>query len=337
MTTLAILAAALMQDATGNDRFVGGYYYPWYYKERWTNEPVAGTPRLGFYSSDDRAVAAQHVKWAKEAGLDFFLVSSLGAEGREGKNFANVVLPEIQRADFKFAVLYETPLALGLPAGKPIDLQAKNSDGTTAGDLFVKHFDHLTDEYFKHGSCLRRNNKAVAVVYLVRDMVNADTALRTVRQQAAMKGVDLFLVADVVYWTDPETLDWAFLRRHFQAVTAYNMHFRQKFLEATAAQFAAANRAAKKHSLRLIPNAMPGYDDTPLRGEGRPTLHRRRGEFYRDSWKVAAKFVDREQPLLFVTSFNEWHEGTELEPSEEYGDRYLKLTKELSDELRRRP
>lgn len=313
---------------------IGAYYYPWYYKERWTNEPVADTPKLGWYSSDDRKAAAQHVRWAKEADLDFFLVSWLTAEGREGKNFANAVLPEIQRADFKFAMLYETPLALGTPAGKPIDLNAADSKGAKAGDRFVEHFDHLADAYFKHPNYLKRQGKAVAVVYLVRDMTNADIYLTSVRERAARKGIDLFLVADVVYWAKPESLDWPFLKKHFQAVTAYNMHFRPKFLESVGTQFAESDRVARTHGLRLVPNAMPGYDDTPLRGEGRPTLHRRRGGFYRDSWKLASRFVDADQPLLLVTSFNEWHEGTELEPSEEYGDLYLRLTKEMARELR---
>jgi hypothetical protein len=313
---------------------VGAYYYPWYYKERWANEPVADTPKLGWYSSDDRNVAAQHVKWAKEARLDFFLVSWLTAEGREGKNFANAVLPELEKANFQFAMLYETPLALGTPAGKPIDLHVVDAKGSKAGDRFVQHFDHLADNYFKHPGCLKRDGKAVAVIYLVRDMTNADVYLTSVRERAAKKGIDLFLIADVVYWAKPESLDWPFLKKHFQAVTAYNMHFRPKFLESVGVQFAESDRVARSRGLRFVPNAMPGYDDTPLRGEGRATLHRRRGDFYRDSWKIASKFVDREQPFLFVTSFNEWHEGTEIEPSEEYGNRYLKLTRELAGELK---
>src|SRR5688572_1581598 len=70
------------QQRTG---LFGAYYYPWYYAERWTNEPVADTPRLGFYSSDDVSVAARHVEWAKKAGLDFFMVSWINPEGREDR------------------------------------------------------------------------------------------------------------------------------------------------------------------------------------------------------------------------------------------------------------
>jgi hypothetical protein len=34
--------------------------------------------------------------------------------------------------------------------------------------------------------------------------------------------------------------------------------------------------------------------------------------------------------LVFVSSFNEWHESTSLEPSIEWGDLYLNLTRDLS-------
>ena len=100
-------------------------------------------------------------------------------------------------------------------------------------------------------------------------MVNAGPYLRAVREQLARRGVDLYLIADVVYWEAPDKLDWAFLREHFQAVTAYNMYYRPKFLEAVPRQFKAADRAARTRGLWLIPNVMPGYDDTPFRGTER--------------------------------------------------------------------
>ena len=47
-----------------------------------------------------------------------------------------------------------------------------------------------------------------------------------------------------------------------------------------------------------------------------------------------AEFVSPAQPFLLITSFNEWHEGTELEPSTEYGEMYLKLTREEVGKVR---
>jgi hypothetical protein len=333
---LPLIALGAEPEPRPAERLLGTYYYPWYYKERWTKEPVTNTPKLGWYSSDDRKVAAEHIRWAKQADLDFFLISLLSPDGREGKNLKESVLPELEEARFRFALLYETPLALGLPAGKPIDLAGKLPDGAKAGDRLVEHFDHLAETYLKHKQYLRFDGKAVVMAYLVRDMVHAGPYLKTVRERLGKRGVDLYLIADVVYWEAPDKLDWAFLTEHFQAVTAYNTYYRPKFLEAVQGQFKAADRAARAQGMRLIPNVMPGYDDTPLRGTERVTINRRRGQFYRDYWGVASPFVGPDQPFLLVTSFNEWHEGTELEPSTEYGDTYLRLTRELAAELRKR-
>ncbi|HEX8203410.1 MAG TPA: glycoside hydrolase family 99-like domain-containing protein [Isosphaeraceae bacterium] len=331
---LPLMAPAAEPDRRSDEPLIGAYYYPWYDTERWTREPVTDTPQLGWYRSDDRDVAARHVEWARQAGLDFFMVSWLSPDGREGKNLEQSVLPELEKSRFRFALLYETPLALGLPAGQPIDLAATLPDGIKAGDRLIQHFDHLADTYLKHDCYLQFDGKAVVTVYLVRDMVGAGPYLKAVRERLRRRGIELYLIADVVYWAPPETLDWAFLKEHFQAVTAYNMYYRPEFLAAVRNQFRAADQAARAHGLRLIPDVMPGYDDTRLRGTGRVTIGRRRGRFYRESWDVASEFVGPGQPFLLVTSFNEWHEGTELEPSTEYGDLYLRLTRELAAALR---
>src|SRR3954469_7324058 len=153
---LVLLAAAGVGLADHSKRgqqprsLVGAYYYPWYYPDRWTKEPVTHTPQLGRYSSAERPVVRRHIEWARQAGLDFFLVSWLSPSGREDRNLKRALLPELGEGRFCFALLYETPLALNLPAGKPIDLDRTLPGGLRAGDHLVKHFEYLADTYLKH-------------------------------------------------------------------------------------------------------------------------------------------------------------------------------------------
>jgi glycosyl transferase family WbsX len=308
---------------------VGAHYYPWYYPQKWTLEPVCDTPQLGHYDSGNRAVARRHVQWAKQAGLDFFMVSWINPTGREDQNFRQTVLPEIEEQGFRFAFHYETALALDLIAGKPLDFDQKREDGTRAGDRFIAHFDYLADTYLKRRSYLTFNGEVVVQVYLVREMVHSGPYLKQVRERLRKRGIELYLIADVVYWAPPETFDWALLKEHFQAITAYNMYHRPQFLERVQSQFEASDRMARENGLAFIPNVMPGYDDTRLRGRDRATLDRQGGAFYRSFWKTASSFVSADQPFLLITSFNEWHEGTELEPSREFGDSYITLTSQM--------
>jgi hypothetical protein len=67
------------------------------------------------------------------------------------------------------------------------------------------------------------------------------------------------------------------------------------------------------HAMRLLcaPSVGPGYD--ARRGSGDPVLKRRRdGRTYDSMWQLAiASGADR----VTITSFNEWHEGTQIEPA----------------------
>ena len=309
---------------------VGAHYYPWYFPQKWTLEPVCDTPQLGHYDSGDRAVARRHVQWAKQAGLDFFMVSWINSTGREDQNFRQAVLPEIEKQDFRFCFHYETAIGLKFQAGKErLDFDRIQPDGSRAGDQFVADFDYLADTYFKRKNHRTFNGKAVVQIYLVREMDHAGPYLTQVRDRLRKRGIELYLIADIVFWAPPDSYDWAFLKEHFQAVTAYNMYDRPAFLNSVQAQFQACDRKARENGLAFIPSVMPGYDDTRLRGRDRTTFDRDRGSFYRSFWKIASPFVSADQPFLVITTFNEWHEGTELEPSREYGDFYITLTNRL--------
>ena len=147
---------------------IGAHYYPWYEWERWANQPATDTPKLGRYTSADRAVVAEHIRGAKRADLDFFMLSCLAPDGSEAKTLREAVLPELDLAQFPFALHYETPIALGLRPEKTIDFAAKLPDGITAGDRFIEQFDYLTEMYFRRGNYLRIDGKAVVMLYLGR-------------------------------------------------------------------------------------------------------------------------------------------------------------------------
>lgn len=67
---------------------------------------------------------------------------------------------------------------------------------------------------------------------------------------------------------------------------------------------------------------IPGYNDTEIRTPGR-IVKRANGSYYNSVWTTAKS---SNPDHYIITSFNEWHEGTEIEPSLEYGYRYVKLT-----------
>jgi len=70
---------------------------------------------------------------------------------------------------------------------------------------------------------------------------------------------------------------------------------------------------ARKSSLIFIPSVAPGYDDMRVRPwNGENTRLRRKGAYYDIAWRT---FMELGLKFVSITSFNEWHEGTQIEPA----------------------
>ncbi|CAF3577308.1 unnamed protein product, partial [Rotaria sp. Silwood2] len=68
-------------------------------------------------------------------------------------------------------------------------------------------------------------------------------------------------------------------------------------------------------SIPFIPSVGPGYIDTNVRPwNGETTRSRQNGAYYKQMFKDLPKGNDR---IVTITSFNEWHEGTQIEPAVE--------------------
>ncbi len=77
---------------------------------------------------------------------------------------------------------------------------------------------------------------------------------------------------------------------------------------------------------------IPGYDDSvqPSSKPPRPITDRFNGETYRIMWENA---ITADPDWVIITSWNEWHEGSEIEPSAELGDQYLRITKRFAPQF----
>jgi len=74
--------------------------------------------------------------------------------------------------------------------------------------------------------------------------------------------------------------------------------------------------------------ASPGFE---MKGRKEPYVSREDGKFYEMSLR---NITGTDADILLITSFNEWWEGTNIEPSKEFGYKYLKLTKKWSKEFK---
>ena len=75
--------------------------------------------------------------------------------------------------------------------------------------------------------------------------------------------------------------------------------------------------SARKLHLLCAPSVGPGYDARAV-GDGRVRL-RNNGQTYDGMWRSALR---AHADLVTITSYNEWHEGTQIEPAADAGVQY---------------
>ena len=354
---------------------LGAFYYLWYgrptlpvmgggiWKGGYTNRPV-----LGEYDSRDNRVISQHIDWAKEAGIDFFIVNWANAGSWDDITLREFYLKNPKSSEIKFCIHYDSSLTLNkitTERSYDYDFNDEYSPSKTKGEKFLEDFDYLADNYFNLPQYFKINGKPVVYIYNVSSFRNISQYFDRLKEKMENRGIKLFLIADVVCWagakitkhnlsflwnTSPsqvfKTISRAIgrlslkkyendfsLSKYFQGISGYNMYSQNRtagFLENIDALYKKFKDYAKNYNLIFIPNIMPGYDDRKSRDLKRLTIDRDDGEFYRRFIEIAKKHTDSSFPVVFITSFNEWHEGTEIEPSKEYGQKYIELTKTIN-------
>jgi hypothetical protein len=69
-----------------------------------------------------------------------------------------------------------------------------------------------------------------------------------------------------------------------------------------------------------VATVMPGYNDLKTGRADAFTRDRVNGAFFEETWRAA---VDSTPDWVMITSWNEWVEGTQIESSRSYGERYV--------------
>ncbi|KAL3881816.1 hypothetical protein ACJMK2_028208 [Sinanodonta woodiana] len=290
-------------------------------------------PQLGPYSSSDKEVVEKHMEMILSAGIGVVVVSWYppGDADQEGKD-PDSLMPLILDSAHKF----------GLEVAVHIE-PYKNRDPTTMRE----NMKYLFQSYGNHPAFYRKdhNGHQLPVVYIYDSYHTPSSDWAQLLKPDGKMSVRnteldaLFIGLLVEFNHQKELLDGGFdgFYSYFAAngFTYGSSWHRWKEI----------NSFAKLHNLLFIPSVGPGYIDTEVRPwNGANTRKRLEGNYYRDAFQNA---VSLKPEILSITSFNEWHEGTQIEPAItktipkrnylDYGkngpDFYLKITKEWVDKF----
>ena len=309
------------------DRHVSVFYYPWYGPDRHWNEgylryelSTFQPPLLDHYSVRDPETIAQHINWSEDYGIDNWVCSWWGPGSWEDETMKDHFEEQLDTTDVSYCLFYESAGLLNLSNG--IDFDAAKTE------TFRSHFKYMAENFFYDDSYYKIDDRPVVYIYLTRTFKgDYSNAIRLVRQDMLALGWDIFLVGDEVYWGNPDVTRIATL----DAITAYNMHGPSKyagypsqtnFLHDVGVKYAQYKQTAESKGVIFIPNIMPGFND---RGVRLATNHyiiptqvhsdSSHTSTFSQSIDMAIPYIDNSLNAITITSFNEWHEETQIEPT----------------------
>jgi len=305
---------------------VATYYYPWYSPARHWREGYVERPLLGEYDSRDPVVISKHIDWATGHGVNTFIVSWWGPHSWEDETLRNYILRNGLINDIKIAILYES-------AGR-LDLNEDISSQRNSQKL-VEDLRYIAENYFTHQSYLKISNRPPVVLYLAREYKGEKDAIQLLRKTLRESyGVDVYLIGDVVYWHDPVRSGLIDKARLYDAITSYNMHTSVKkilvdFEDLLREKYDEWWGAAKDLNLSFIPSVIPGFNDTAVR-KGNLPLQKAPGRLEAQLEIISKSLTGEGLKFFGVTSFNEFHENTQIEPDAGHGFTYLNALKNFT-------
>ena len=270
-------------------------------------------PQLGPYDSHDPKIVEQHCRWAKEVGIDGFIVSWW-----QPNDFHDQGLP----------LLLETAQRFGLEVTAYFETVPNNDRTKALNDVL-----YLLERYGKHPAWLKLDGKPVLFVYgRAIGQIGLNSWLWVIGE------VNRRYEGGAVFIGDQISRQAA---RVFDGIHTYNITGNtqgksvdeiRSWAQKTFPQWVAIAGDGRIACLTII----PGYDDSKLpdRKPPRPITERHGGQTYRVFWEAV---LQANPDWVLITSWNEWHEGSEIEPSVEHGDRELKTTAEFAPKFKRLP
>jgi hypothetical protein len=300
---------------------VGSYYFPGHFTaQRWV--PMAQYhqpyPLLGYYRDGEPVVSDWHIKWAVEHGISFFVFDwyydyKTGHVHEHNKALDQGFLRARYRDLMRFCIFW-------------CNEEPSPPDYTEAQMLLLART--LRDRYLQQPNYLKFDGKAALFVSQPGRLIKrfgVEGCAAMWRKMSAEAGVELMPVAE--QHTDQETLKKA----GFQACAAYNY----AGVNVPAGQNQAPydtmvtgyediwKQATTNAALPYFVPVSPGWDSRPWYGDKAMVRTNPRPEKFRQMCEAAKWYVDPKLRAVIAECWNEFGEGSYIEPCTQYGFGYL--------------
>ena len=270
------------------------YYYIWFDAQSWDHAKI-DYPLLGRYSSDDANVMRQHIQWAKEAGINGFIVSWKGTDKLDHR--LDQLIQIAEQENFKLAINYES---LNFNRA-PLPEDQIDADLTYFIDHYASNqvFDIFGKPMVIWSGTWRFSTQEIQNV--VQDKRGHILILASEKSINGYGRLAQLVDGNAYYWSsvNPDT----------------HSGYPKKLM--------AMGEAVHRNGGLWIAPAAPGYDSRLLGGT--TVIDRKGGETLRTEIEAALRSVP---DAIGLISWNEFSENSYVEPSQIYGRQYLEVLAE---------
>lgn len=311
---------------------VGAYYFPgWQSRSQW--QPIERFPErkpmLGWYREGDPEVADWQIKWAVEHGITYFAYDWYWTQGsRQLEHGLHQALFNARYKNLlKFCLLWAN----------------HNAPGTHSVEDSRAVSRYWITNYFQRPEYYRIDGKPVVILFSPYNYKNdmgvagENEAFEVMRAECRKAGLPgLYLVACVGNARQVEG-------ENYDAITAYNWPGLGVAGNENQAPYASLVPAYRDHWNQLLkedskPILLPlsgGWDSRPWHGDSSLVRYGRTPELFKKHLQDARSFLEthsstpRVLPSILIEAWNEWGEGSYIEPHKEFGFGYLDAIREV--------
>ena len=340
---------------------IGAYYYPWhannFHGGQYLRQDLVPRqyPVLGEYNDRQSSVLSQHMAWSRQANITLWAASWWGKGATEDITLKNYILPHSDLGDLKIAIHYET---------------VGRTNNYVDFDYTYSDIQYLAKTYFGHSNYYRIDGRPVIFLYQAGVMFIfgiLENFVSQMRAAAESQGYNLYIIGDGAWGAPDSDIPVIEGISYIDALTNYDVYGSMGATgyagQEAVNDYYTSQQQWRQYAVSLgkgfVPAATPGFNDRGVRDENAPlsrklTADSEFGSLFRAMLQQAIQLVDsNSDDLLMITSFNEWHEDTQIEPVnianatsvdisstgkaytsgleyEGYGENYLEILREIT-------
>jgi len=294
-------------------------------------------PFLGEYDCGDPAVAEQQIDWAADYGLDVLTLEWYGPLTNAMNNLNNGFFQAPNLSRIHFNIFYDTMIRMGPLVGGSWSLSI-NFSRPDIRQRFIEDLVGIAETYFDHPRYFKISGRPVVWMYWTIGYTGDFAgAIAEARAEILDRGWDIYVIGDF-----PVLELKSHLVPHFDAVSSYCQW--QKFLllnfdTSDIGHYADVVEVILKHTREKVtqvqvagrddgafvdfhPGVIPQFDDSWMTGFPRVLNSPIHASSKDDVVKMFQIARDASEPafdtdlhISWITSFNEWHETTTIEPT----------------------